>query len=122
MPSDSLPKATFLPDLHRYIYPDLQLEVILDHFREDSREGLHAEMTVTTAAEPNPGLLYDDKINLSSARSKADASKAISARLDDSVDVQGIVVQVCSISKRKWREGAPTTILAAWCAAPARPT
>ena len=110
--SDNPPKTPFLPLLHRYTYPDLQLEVILDHFREDSREGLHAEMTVTTAAEPNPGLLYDDKVNLSSSRSKADASKAIGARLDDTVDVQGIVTQVCSISKRKWREGAPTIILA----------
>lgn len=106
----SKPQETYLADTYRFTYVAEGVDIILDRFIEE-RDGLKAELLVTTNREPAAGLLRQGKINLSSPQSKATAVKALKMRattgfLDD-VDFDGIIEQICYRSLARWREGDP---------------
>ncbi len=106
------PETTFLRDLHRYEYREAGIEVRLERFQEDRRDGLIAEMSVITSRDPAPGLLHHGRVNLSSSRSREGVLRALERRggngfLAD-VDFGGILEQVCYRSLERWREGEPT--------------
>lgn len=106
------PQTTYLRDLHRYLYGEQGIEVVLERFQEDRRDGLIAELSVTTSREPSPGLLHHGRVNLSSTRSRESVLRALERRsgngfLSD-VDWSGLLEQVCFKSLERWREGDPT--------------
>ena len=111
------PDESFLQDVHSYNYLEFHLEVVLDRFREDNRDGLVAEATITTSRQPNPGLLYHGRLNLVSARSRQDIVRTLERRnggvdfLSD-IDFAAILEQVSYSSLKRWREGQPTIKLA----------
>ena len=108
------PDITYLPDTYRFLYKSEEIDVLLDRFREDS-DGLMCEATISTSKQPRPGLLHFGRLNLSSARSRADAVRALEKRNTNDfldADLAGIMEQVCYLSMRRWREGDPSVDLA----------
>ncbi len=106
----SKPQEVYLADTYRFTYKVEGVDLLLDHFNE-GKDGLHAEITVTTSRQPAPGLLHFGRLNLSSGPSKGGLVKALRQRavpgfLDD-VDFPGMVEQVCYRALSRWREGEP---------------
>lgn len=108
------PEVTFLHNAHRYNYRDVGIEVLVERFSE-GRDGLHAEMLVTTSRPPRPGVLKHGRLNLVSAQAKSQFTRALRERatdgfLDDA-DFVALVEQVCLMSTRRWRDGNPAVDL-----------
>lgn len=96
-------QATYLADTYRYSWPEEGIEVLVDRMTE-SHSDLVCEMTVRTA-RPFPGLLRQAKFNLSSTRTRNEWVKALNERGLE-VDWYAAIEQACTLSLRRWREGA----------------
>lgn len=107
------PKVTFTPDSYVFLYDDL--EVVLDRFLEDRRDGLKAEVEVRSSLQPAPGLVHYGRITLTSTQSRSQFVHACQARVGegwhDETDFAAIVGDVCVRSLKHWREGDPPVSL-----------
>jgi AAA domain/FaeA-like protein len=108
------PQTTYGADSHRYVYPQ-GVEVLVERFVEDRREGLMAEVSVRTDIAPHAGLLHRARLNLLATRSRASFVDAIAKRNTtgflEGVDIAGILEQVCGRSVDHWRAGEPAVDL-----------
>jgi hypothetical protein len=108
------PQQTFQADVHRYLFADQEIEVILDRFAEERHgAGVVAEITVNTYREPGAGLLHRSRVNLLSTRSRSELVRTLEKRPDngqllDGIDFGGILELVCYRSVERWRQGEPT--------------
>ncbi len=106
---------TFRSDSHRYLYKEEQVELVLDRFVEDAKEGLFCEITVSTGLAPKAGLLHHGRLNLSATRSKDMLAKALQRRTVpgflDNVDFAAVLEQVTYRSLARWRDGEPAVDL-----------
>jgi hypothetical protein len=82
--------------------------VLVDRLHEE-RDGLKCEMTVSTSTAPVAGLLREGNFNLSSTTTRTQWQKALAERLD--IDWYAILEQVCTMTRRRWREGEPVVDL-----------
>jgi hypothetical protein len=105
--------VTCTPDAYIYQFGDLQ--IVLDRFVEDKRDGLRAEIEITSSREPRPGLIHYGRIALASTASRRQIVQACEARTGDGwhddTDFGGILEYVCVHAIKRWREGEPTTNL-----------
>ena len=110
-------KATFQADIHRYLFADQEIEVILDRFAEDRHGGgVVAEITINTSKEPGAGLLHRGRVNLISTRSRSELVRTLEKRPDNGrllagIDFGGILEVACYRSLERWRQGDPTVDL-----------
>lgn len=107
------PKVTYLADSHVYQYGDI--EVVLDRFVEDKRDGLKAEIEVRSSRPPTPGLIHYGRIALTSTESRAKIIRACEARSGDGwhddTDFGAIIGDLSIRSIKRWREGEPAVDL-----------
>lgn len=109
----SKPLATYMLDTYKFHWPDQGVEMVLDRFNEDKREGLMAEITVSTSLAGWEGLLHQGRLNLSSTRSRTTLANALDKRVNpEVVDWSGLLEQVCFLALKRWRDGDPLIDLA----------
>lgn len=110
-------EATFQADIHRYLFADQEIEVILDRFAEERHGGgVVAEITINTSKEPGAGLLHRGRVNLISTRSRSELVRTLEKRPDNGrllagIDFGGILEVACYRSLERWRQGDPTVDL-----------
>ncbi len=102
-------KATYLPDTHIYQYPDL--EITLDRFVEEAREGVKCHILITSSRAPHAGLLHQGRFNLEAAQSRTQLTNKLHSRAlegwHDDTDFGAVLEEVCYQSLKRWREGDP---------------
>lgn len=113
MTSSLTPNATYTLDTYRFEYPDIS--VVYEGFFEDSRDGIRADVTVSTSRFPKAGLLHQGTLRLLGSQSKATFVRALERRRGegflDEVDFDGIIAQTAALSYRHWKEGFPAVQL-----------
>lgn len=96
------PQATYQEDHYTFRW-DSGFVATIERFSE-SRDDIRAELTVTSGLDGSQ--LYFGRLLLMGPRSRADVVRALNQR-DDEPDWQGMLEQVCTLSLRRYREGAP---------------
>ena len=110
------PVVTYTQDTFRFAYPELEIECLFEHFTENARDGVTAELWLTTSRYPKPGLLYYGGISFKSATSHQAVLKNIRTRVEPNgflsdVDFDAILTQTSALCVRKWRDGTPAVRL-----------
>lgn len=99
------PTDTYTEDYYRFEWP--QVEMILERFTE-TREDISCELTVRSTHPTKGGTLLDGKrLLLLGPNSQRDVAKALFAR-DEEPDWGGMLEQATTLSRRRYREGAPS--------------
>ena len=83
--------------------------MLVDRLHEE-KDGLKCEMTVSTSIAPVAGQLREGNFNLSSTTTRTQWQKSLAERLD--IDWYAILEQVCTLTRKRWREGEPVVDLA----------
>ena len=104
------PVATYSEDLYHYEWPDAGVEAIAERFHEAREGDVRCELTVTSSHPTQGGQLYFGSLLLKGPRSRSDVAKALEKR-EDGPDWGGMLEQVCTLSLRRYREGAPAVDL-----------
>ncbi len=103
------PDATYSDDLYRVVWPD-GVEMILERFNE-ARDDIACELTVRSSHSTKGGTLVDGKrLLLIGANSQRDMAKLLSLR-DEEPDWAGMLEQVTTLARRRYRQGEPPTDL-----------
>lgn len=102
-------QPTYLADAYRFLWPEEGIDIVVDSPREE-RSDLHAEVSISIT-RPFAQLLREGKFNLSSTRTRSEWIKALSDRQPE-FDWYAAIEQICTLSRRRWREGSPFIDLA----------
>jgi hypothetical protein len=96
---------------YQFTWDAEQISIRVDHFRESSRDGLHAELQVRTERSGfNPVLLTPTSVNLTSTRSRADIAKHLKMLLSG-IDWTTLIEYACGMATQYHRRGEPALAL-----------
>lgn len=105
----SEPRTTYLEDEFRFVWDDLDIEIVIERFREERGE-LKASAQPQSAS--GKGFLPPDNITLGSARSIKMYANTLADRgmlaADEWFDV---LSKAAALSIKRYREGAPSVVL-----------
>lgn len=104
------PTATYLEDEYRFGWSDIDMELVLQRFREE-RGDLKADIQPQSMA--GEGELPSEKVNLSSARSiKQYANTLGGYGLLEAEEWFEVLTKASSLAKRRYQDGEPPVVLA----------
>jgi hypothetical protein len=86
------------------------IEIILDNFRESSRDGLRAEVMVISSRIAKKQVLLIDDVNLKSSRSRSEIATQLS-KLEDGIQWIPFLQYACLTGVLRHREGEPCQLL-----------
>lgn len=104
------PAATYLLDSYRFSWAEDEVEFLCDRINEE-RDGLKCELTISTSRAPYAGMLREGRFNLSSATTRTQWVNAVDQRMSGP-DWYGMFEAVCTLTRRRWRDGEPVVDLA----------
>ena len=108
--------ATYFYDTYRFSWPSVGLQIVVDRLHEGrSQSGLLCELSISLMAPLATGLVREGNFNLSASATRTSWQRDLEKRVP--VETYGIdwydaLEQVCTLSRRHWREGEPVLDLA----------
>lgn len=99
------PEPAFQEDFYRFDWPDSLVTATLERFVEE-RTDVRCELTVSSAHPTKGGQLYFGRLLLLGPGARRDVVNHLRSR-DESIDWQGVLEQICTLSLRRYREGEP---------------
>ena len=103
------PEVTSVGDAMQFVWPEHGIEVELDRFHAGHEE-ITCDIYVRSRNEPNPGLVHFGRLNLMTARTRAELAKLLTER-DNSVCWADILLQLCTLAVQRYRDGDPAVDL-----------
>lgn len=105
----SLPTVTYSEDLYTFHWQEEGIQATVERFVEEKTD-IRAELTVTSDHPTLGGQLYYGRLLLMGPQARAQVRNALTAR-DPEPDWGGMLEQLCTLSVRRYREGAPAVDL-----------
>lgn len=102
----SAPTVDRIGQAVRFTWPDYQVTVTLDRFRDSGGRGLSAELSATTTAPGYSPHLTQAQLNLSTMRTRGDFARRLS-RLYPEANWDEVMETVCVLGLRMHRQGEP---------------
>ena len=90
----------------RFHWPEYQLAITLEQFRESSRGGLYADFQASTTAPGYHPHLTQAQLNLNAMRTRAEFAKHLTTLYKEANWVE-VMEQVCVLGLREHRQGEP---------------
>lgn len=107
----STPDLRRFGDAFEYVWREEAVAIGLDRFQE-TRDGLHAEITVQSMAPGFDGHIHGPaRLNLLSTESQNRLAKVLAERVNH-VDWQGMLTLACNLTTSRWRQPPPYVDLA----------
>lgn len=100
------PVTTFSDDIHVYTWEEEGLQATVERFIEDKTD-VRVELLIESSKPPAEGQLYYGQLLLMGPNSRRTVRQALENR-DNAIDWGGVLEQICTMSMRRFREGAPT--------------
>src|SRR5437016_2409544 len=91
---------------YRFTWPAEKIEIILDNFRENSRDGMKAEVTVISSRVAKNQVLVIDDVNLKSSRSRNDLALQLK-KFESDIEWLSLLQYACITAIMRHREGEP---------------
>jgi hypothetical protein len=102
--------STFGASGYRFTWSVERIEIILDNFRESSRDGMKAEVTVISSRIAGHQVLIIDDVNLKSSRSRNELVSQLT-KFDNGLDWLSFLQCACITAIMRHREGEPCLLL-----------
>lgn len=114
----SVPKTTFQDDIHVYTWEEEGIQATVERFIEDKTD-VRVEILIESSRPPAEGQIYYGQLLLMGPNSRRTVRQQCEAR-DSETDWGAVLEQICTMSMRRFREGAPTLDLLTADLGPAR--
>jgi hypothetical protein len=105
----SIPTVTYQEDLYTFHWQEEGIQATVERFVEEKTD-IRAELTVTSDHPTHGGQLYYGRLLLMGPQARAQVRNALTGRIED-IDWGGVLEQLCTLSVRRYREGAPAVDL-----------